>query len=334
MTHIAPIDSGGIMLSYKCNCRCAHCLYACGPEWRGSMDFSDVGRIFEGLLKTSPRLRGFHLAGGEPFLDFERLLRVQRLATEFRIPVEYVETNAGWCADERSTRDRLEQLRDAGLACLLVSCSPFHAESVPLDRVTMAVEVGYDVFGPNGVIVWVPEFYRELSRIRTKGTITLSEYVESVGESGARYAVRSGYSLITGGRLGYGLGNLYERRPAERCQGEHCRAELLESGHAHFDPYGNLIPAFCSGISLGDSRDLETMFADFDLDRLPIVKILAAGGPFALYEFAVHHHRFKPLAEGYVGKCHLCVDVRRWIKQHSSEFGELAPDSFYENLSA
>lgn len=321
------------MLSYECNCRCAHCLYCAGPEWAEWADISDIRLIFEGLLKTSPVLRGFHIAGGEPFLDFDRLLRVQRLATEFRIPIEYVETNAGWCVSDDSTRDMLEQLRDAGLKCLLVSCSPFHAERVPLERVTTAVKVGYDVFGPSGVIVWVPEFYRELSRIRTEGTISLAEYVESVGESSAKYAVRSGYSLITGGRLGYGLGHLYERRPAERCRGEQCGAELLESGHAHFDPYGNLIPAFCSGISLGDARDLPALLADSELDRLPLVKVLAEGGPFALYEFAVDRYGFTPLGEGYVGKCHLCVDVRRWIKQHTNEFAELTPSLFYKNLS-
>lgn len=332
MTTITPIDSGGIMLSYKCNCRCAHCLYACGPEWQGSIEVAAVTRIFEGLLQTSRYLRGFHIAGGEPFLDFDRLLRVQRLATEFSIPIEYVETNAGWCVDEQSTRDQLEQLRDSGLPCLLVSCSPFHAERVPLERVSTAIEVGYEVFGPNGVIVWKPEFYRELAGIRAAGTVSLSEYTDAVGISSARYAIRSGYSLITGGRLGYGVAEFYERRPAERCEGDHCQAELLESGHAHFDPYGNLIPAFCSGISLGDSRDLGVLFADFDLDRLPIVNILVEGGPYALYRFAVERFGYVPLEDGYVGKCHLCVDVRRWIRQHTDEFPELAPDEFYDNL--
>jgi hypothetical protein len=332
MTIITPIDSGGIMLSYRCNCRCAHCLYACGPDWQGAIEVADVARIFEGLLATSRYLREFHIAGGEPFLDFERLLRVQRLASEFRIPIEYVETNAGWCIDKQSVREKLEQLRDSGLPCMLVSCSPFHAEGVPLDRVTTAIEVGYDVFGPNGVIVWVPEFYRELSRIRTNDTISLNEYVEAIGIANARCAIQSGYSIISGGRLGYGIGRFYDRRPAEGCAGDHCQAELLESAHAHFDPYGNLIPTFCAGISLGDALDLPALFESFDLERLPIVRILVEGGPYALYQLAVERFGYTALEEGYVGKCHLCVDVRRWIKQHTSEFAELAPDRFYDNL--
>jgi len=334
MNNIVPVDSGGIMLSYRCNLRCRHCLYAAGPAWNGCMDVQDVGRIFEGLLRTSRYLRGFHFGGGEPFLDFDRLLRLQRLATEFGIPIEYVETNASWCGDEAATRDRFEQLRDAGLRCVLASCSPFHAERVPLNRVTTAVRVGSDVFGPNGVIIWVPAFYRQLSQIRTDGTIRLSEYVASVGERTAELMIRSGYSLISGGRVGYELADFYERQPPEGCRRDHCRMELLESGHAHFDPYGNFIPAFCSGISLGDARDLPSLFRSFDLSRLPLINMLVERGPYALYEFAASEFGYKPLDGGYIGKCHLCVDVRKWIRGRTDEFAELAPAQFYEQLAS
>ena len=330
--NISPIDSGGFILSYKCNCQCRHCLYAAGPTWHESMDVQDAGRIFEGLLRTSRRLRGFHLAGGEPFLDFDRLLRVQKLATEFEIPIEYAETNAGWCTDEELVQDKFGQLRNAGLKCVLVSCSPFHAERIPLSRINTAVKVGYDVFGPNGVILWVPAFYQQLSKIRVDRTIKLDEYVASIGEDSARSMIQSAYSLISGGRVGYELASFYDLKPPIFCQGDTCRLELLESGHAHFDPYGNLIPAFCSGISLGDARDLPALYDSFDINELPLVRILAEEGPYGLYELAVEEFGYHASEAGYVGKCHLCVDVRRWIVARTTEFRELAPAQFYEQL--
>lgn len=329
---ITPIDSGGIMLSYRCSNRCRHCLYGAGPTWNDWMDIHDAQRIFHGLLETSRHLRGFHIAGGEPFLDFDRLLRVQRLATEFGIPIEYVETNSGWCVSDLITRQRFTMLRDAGLRCVLVSCSPFHAETIPLDRIITAVKIGYEVFGPSGVFLWTPEFYKQLSKIRTDRVIKLEEYVSSVTDSVAKYMIRSGYSLITGGRIGYCLADFYERRPAERCRGEHCRPELLESGHAHFDPYGNLIPSFCSGISLGDATDLPGLMQGIDMDSLPLVRMLAKDGPYALYEFAVREFGYEPIEAGYVGKCHLCVDVRRWIRKHTDQYRELCPAKFYEEI--
>lgn len=332
MTTIVPIDSGGIMLSYKCNARCRHCLYAAGPDWKDWMDVRDVGRIFEGLLRSSRLLRGFHLAGGEPFLDFERLLRVQRLAVEFGIPIEYIETNAGWCVNDDLVRERFGLLRDAGLRAILISCSPFHAERIPVSRVATAVTIGYDVFGSNGVILWVPEYYRQLSGIATDRPIEFTEYVERVGMSVARRTIRSGYSLISGGRMGYGLAEFYELKPPEACIEDRCELELLQSGHAHFDPYGNLIPAFCSGISLGDARDLQELLIGFRLDRLPVVRLLVEAGPYALYEFARKEFGYRPLEAGYIGKCHLCVDVRRHIRSLTDQFAELAPARFYDQL--
>jgi len=48
--------SGGILLSYKCNCRCRHCIYACSPHW--SADWiceEDAAKI---LTQLSVVLRG------------------------------------------------------------------------------------------------------------------------------------------------------------------------------------------------------------------------------------------------------------------------------------
>ncbi|MHB1001667.1 MAG: radical SAM protein [Armatimonadota bacterium] len=329
---ILPIDSGGIILSYKCNSRCRHCLYAGSPCWQEWADVCDIALIFQGLLETSSYLRGFHLAGGEPFLDFDRLLRIQRLATEFGIPIEYVETNAGWCVDEDSTQHKFELLRDAGLSSVLISCSPFHAEYIPLDRVTTAVKAAHNVFGPGGVIVWTQDFYKQIAAISQSELVSLDEYCESLGENLSKYMIRSGYSLISGGRVGYQLPQLYDLQPPESCEGEQCRLELLESGHAHFDPYGALIPAYCSGIKLGDARMLPLLMRTFDLDSLPLVRILADGGPYELYKYAVHEFGYKAVEDGYVGKCHLCVDVRKWIVARTDKFKELSPIMFYEEL--
>ena len=48
-------------------------------------------------------------------------------------------------------------------------------------------------------------------------------------------------------------------------------------------------------------------------------------------QLAQAEHGYEPLAEGYTGKCHLCVDVRRHLIK-TGEFKELRPQEFYENL--
>jgi len=42
-------------------------------------------------------------------------------------------------------------------------------------------------------------------------------------------------------------------------------------------------------------------------------------------------YEYRPLAEGYTGKCHLCVDVRRHLVNVGG-FAELRPRGFYENI--
>jgi hypothetical protein len=40
---------------------------------------------------------------------------------------------------------------------------------------------------------------------------------------------------------------------------------------------------------------------------------------------------FEPRVEGYTGKCHLCVDVRRYLVDQG-EFLELQPQGFYQHI--
>ena len=53
-----------------------------------------------------------------------------------------------------------------------------------------------------------------------------------------------------------------------------------------------------------------------------------------LYEFAVKEYGYKESRDGYVSKCHLCVDIRRHIIQETDEFKELSPRVFYEGLAS
>jgi len=53
---------------------------------------------------------------------------------------------------------RLCALRDAGLRAVLISCSPFHAEAIPPERILLAARKEVEVFGPSGVILYLPEW--------------------------------------------------------------------------------------------------------------------------------------------------------------------------------
>ncbi|NIV37308.1 MAG: 4Fe-4S cluster-binding domain-containing protein, partial [Anaerolineae bacterium] len=89
---------------------------------------------------------GVHFTGGEPFLNFELLLRLTAMAKGLGIPTTFVETNGFWARDDEPAREKLLALRDAGLDGILISANPFILEQVPFERTERAARFGREVF--------------------------------------------------------------------------------------------------------------------------------------------------------------------------------------------
>jgi hypothetical protein len=270
-----------------------------------------------------------HITGGEPFLNAGLLRRAVRTTVARGIPC-YVETNAGWCVREDLVAERFLALRECGIRAILISCSPFHAASIPPRRTLLAIAVALEIFGPEGVIVHLPEWLEQLRRFGLEAPTPIERYCESYGSRTAGVMFWEGYGLNSGGRAGYRLGHLITRRRALAFRQENCRAEILYAPHSHFDLYGNFIPGFCGGLAAGAWTELAGLVEDFQQSRYPpLIDILVHSGPFGLYQFACQEYGYHPLARGYAGKCHLCVDVRSHLVL-SGDFPELAPAGFYQ----
>jgi hypothetical protein len=270
-----------------------------------------------------------HITGGEPFLRFDLLLHAVHLAVELGIP-RYVETNAGWCVTEELVQRRLVALRDAGLQALLISCSPFHAETIPLARTRLAFRKALEILGRDRTILYLPDWLARIDQFDGQGVTAIERYVEDLGPGAAGRLLWQGYGLIGGGRSGYRLGHLADRRPATAFRGRHCRDTILYAHHSHMDLYGNYIPGFCGGLALGDWHTLARLRTEYQAGRFPpLVDLLIHEGPWGLFEMARQRHGYVPLPDGYVDKCHLCVDIRQLLNQ-VGEFRELRPSGFYD----
>jgi hypothetical protein len=113
---------------------------------------------------------------------------------------------------------------------------------------------------------------------------------------------------------------------------DNCSKEILHAKHSHFDLYGNYISGFCGGLRIGSWRNLPQILEDFSNGSYPpLIKILIENGSYGLFQFAVDTYGYIPVEEGYVGKCHLCVDVRRYLADRD-EFYELQPGLFYSMI--
>jgi hypothetical protein len=329
-TPLQPADLG-LILSYQCQCACAHCLYNCGPDWKDWMPPDEIYEALSAMQSAWGNTFQVHLTGGEPFFKFPLLLYATQIASELDISC-YVETNAGWCVREELVIDRFQQLRQAGLKAILISCSPFHAVTIPPERTLRAINLAGEVFGPRNVIIYQPEWLDLLIHFGTEHPTPLEAYTQTYGAAQAGRFFWQGYGLISGGRSGYQLGHLLAGQPPESFQDKHCRQEILYAHHSHLDLYGNYISGFCGGLTVGDWHSLPKIINEFRLgDYPPLVEMLIADGPFGLFNYACENFAYQQLSQGYAGKCHLCVDVRSHLAS-AAEFNELAPRQFYSSL--
>jgi hypothetical protein len=330
MVPLHPQDIG-IILSYRCQSGCKHCLYNCGPRWEKEAMSSHALRQALEAITIWPRTPQVHFTGGEPFLHFPLLLEGVRLANELGIP-RYIETSASWCKDQDEVVERFVALQQAGLQAILISCSPFHAERIPPARTLRAVRAALDIFGGERVIVYLPDFLEIVQFFDVERATPLSRYEERFGAEGARRILWQGYGIISGGRSGYQLGHLMPRHAAASFADADCARDILYAHHSHFDLYGNFISGFCGGLAVGDWHELPQVLADFQEGRYPpLIEVLIDRGPSGLFEMARERYGYEPLPDGYAGKCHLCVDVRRHLVE-TGDFAELRPRGFYENF--
>jgi hypothetical protein len=331
---IPPPVSGGLMLSYKCSAECRHCMYACSPRWAGDwISEEDLARGLPQLarwIEPSPwgaravsLSHGLHFSGGEPFLNFELLLRAVEMAEELHIPSTFVETNCVWCRSDDVAKDRLQRLKAAGLKGIMISVNPFYAEYVPFERTERCIRLSLDVLGAN-VMVYQQEYYRLFRQLGIKDRISLEDYVALTG--GENLAGRVEMFLM--GRAARELRDLYAAYPFHRFLDQPCLPPFLRDWHNHFDNYGNFMPGFCGGITLGNWLELDRLVEEgIELSEQPVLGFLIAGDMRGLYHFA-QDLGYQASEEGYLSKCDFCLDVRKYLAT-VGEFAELQPREFY-----
>jgi hypothetical protein len=279
------------------------------------------------MLRSTDRV--IHIAGGEAMMEYETLLAICREASRHGVAPHFIETNATWCTSRAIASRRLLELRGAGVRGLYISADPFHLAFFPVDRYLRCYETAVDVFGEENVAAsrLSRQELREMQRAgrdraRLAGIVRDSppRMVGRAAEELAQYLPVKPVDGLTHDHL------WYDAPPEETCAWEFSPATMWE---IHIDPYGNV--QTCCGVILGNVERIplpELIQADFG-DAGPIVSALRAGGPVRLLRMAeaLGYER-----EQYVQKCHLCWQVRKFLRPHYPE--TLGPDEIYGPASS
>ncbi len=275
------------------------------------------------LAERAPMAR-LHIGGGEPFLHLDLLEQAVRGIRERGLALEYVETNASWATSRSRAEQLLARLEDAGLPCLLVSVSPFHAEHVPPARTFTAAEAAQRLL-PEGAFLWVPGFVPDLKAAPRDERLDLDALISKRGD-GYALTIALRYGLIPAGRAA-GFQHAYGRCvPWERLlDAAPCRGRLADTSHFHVDLEGRYVPGLCAGIAL----PLAEVPGEVELDRYPLLAALVEDGVAGLVELA-REVGFEP-DPTYAGPCHLCQAARGAL--FSRGYAELGPPGFYSERS-
>jgi hypothetical protein len=329
--------SGGLLLSYTCSAACRHCMYACSPKWKGSWitesDLEECLSLLSNKIISSPwgdqtvgLNHGLHFTGGEPFLNFKLLVKAVEIARELGIPSTFVETNCFWCRNEEVTREKLQLLKEAGLKGILISVNPFYAEYVPFERTERCIRISQKVFGEN-VMIYQVEYYHQFMQLNIKERIPLEDYLELTKHEHLAGRVE----LFLMGRATRQLRAFYPSYPAHSFFNVPCLPPFLRNWHNHFDNYGNIMPGYCGGISLGHWRDLDKLIKEgIDLEEHPVLGFLIAGDMEGLFHFA-DDLGYQETRNAYLSKCDLCLDIRKFLVS-KKDFEELKPKEFYDHV--
>jgi len=323
---IGPLLGGGLVLGYRCPSRCRHCLYGSGPHRRDGEPPTSAAldELLDRLAAVGSGAR-YHIGGGEPFLDVDRLEQAVTGMASRGLALDYVETNAAWVRDADHAVDTLRRLGRAGLGCVLVSLSPFHAEHIALAK-TLALIAAAEQVLAGGAFVWIEPFMADLADLPRDRPIDLDELLRGRGDDYARQLCQR-YHLIAAGRAGRFLAQHGQRLPwRSLCPRAPCRQRLRDTSHFHVDGDGSYVPGLCPGLVI----PLDELDQGVDLERFPLLARLADGDLEAVVALAIDQG-FEPEA-GYSSPCDLCTHVRLFLYGQDS-YPELGPPGFYDPRS-
>lgn len=314
--------SAGLLLTYKCNCRCQFCYYNCSPEKGGLMPVDTVINTWQSLKKLAGDTAKIHLTGGEPFLYFERLCEILKAGKKERLgKIDLIETNGYWVENEKIIKERLKMLDELGMVRFKISCDVFHQQYVDIEPVRRLAKAAVEILGQPRVLIRWQKFLDNPVKMKNITKEKKSQnYISTLKQYPCRFT----------GRAAGTFAEKVVSVPTERICLLNCKSDFLGAKSVHVDPYGNIFSGTCSGIIIGNVGDspLDEIWEQFDPSNSEFVAALFKSGPAGLLEQAQMNGYKK--AVRYAHKCHLCTSVRQFLFAKGLHKSTIGPADCYE----
>ncbi len=121
-----------IVLGYKCNFECKHCVSNSGPSNAISLSKKDLAQIYKSVNQNNSPIDAIHFSGGEPLLYVDTIREIQQNIT--RNDITYTMTTNGSLLPRN-----LKSLEEIKLNKIIFSYDKFHHEYISSEKFSDAI---------------------------------------------------------------------------------------------------------------------------------------------------------------------------------------------------
>ena len=127
----------GLLMTYRCQIACSHCIIEAGPHRKEEILFDDASDWIKQISEYNDgHIKFLSLTGGEPFYNINNLKEISALGDNCGLIISAV-TNAFWASTPQKANKVLKGL--SAIKLLAISTDVHHQESVPIEWVKNAV---------------------------------------------------------------------------------------------------------------------------------------------------------------------------------------------------
>jgi MoaA/NifB/PqqE/SkfB family radical SAM enzyme len=127
----------GLVMTYKCQIACPHCIIEAGPRRREEVSLTNAFNWIQEIASyRNCHITFLSLTGGEPFYNRVKLKKIAAFG-EARGLLVGVVTNAFWAYTQEKAVEVLRELPEIKL--LALSTDIYHQQFIPIDRIRNAI---------------------------------------------------------------------------------------------------------------------------------------------------------------------------------------------------
>jgi len=304
------IASLGLHITDRCNARCLHCSFGCGPEIEGSMDSEEVIQYVTDAKALNAEI--VCITGGEPMLYPNLVKKIISKCNDLSFQEIWVFTNGFWAQDLSEAHAIAKELENLGLTKMFLSVDFFHQCYIPIKSVKNAIEASLE----SNLEISIDARFIGATYEQNEFNLATRSYLEFLGEFLSKVEIIKAQAMFVG-RAAESVVKHVKTKPLseilnEKCPGAWAGGTLEFPLGVDVDEIGSV--TICPALSIGNTHEasLKKIIKEYNYRDFEVISVLHEDGIEGLMKLA-SRNGFVP-RKAYVDGCHFCYESRKFLR--------------------